>query len=207
MSKIIKTEKPSVLPLLAAGAVWLVLGLVLPLYRLWALALTAAASVGVYAAAKRLCPPQVREYEVAFHTGVDDVDQMLEAVQKQLETLHALNDAIPDEGLSASMTRMEKAGRSILEVVEADPKKAKQIRRFANYYLPDAVKILTTYAKMEQQGVKGENADALRAEVEKNAAAIAAAFENQLDALYSAEVLDIGADLDVLKSLMKGQGL
>ena len=37
--------------------------------------------------------------------------------------------------------------------------------------------------------------------------AIATAFENQLDALYSAEVLDIGADLDVLKSLMKGQGL
>ena len=70
-----------------------------------------------------------------------------------------------------------------------------------------SLKILTTYAKMEQQGVKGENADALRAEVEKNAAAIATAFENQLDALYSAEVLDIGADLDVLKSLMKGQGL
>ena len=85
--------------------------------------------------------------------------------------------------------------------------KARDIRRFANYYLPDAVKILTTYAKMEQQGVRGENADALRAEVEKNAAAIATAFENQLDALYSAEVLDIGADLDVLKSLMKGQGL
>ena len=85
--------------------------------------------------------------------------------------------------------------------------KARDIRRFASYYLPDAVKILTTYAKMEQQGVRGENADALRAEVEKNAAAIATAFENQLDALYSAEVLDIGADLDVLKSLMKGQGL
>ena len=47
----------------------------------------------------------------------------------------------------------------------------------------------------------------LRAEVEQNAASIAAAFENQLDALYSAEVLDIGADLDVLQSMMKGQGL
>ena len=207
MSKIIKTEKPSVLPLLAAGAVWLVLGLVLPLYRLWALALTAAASMGVYAAAKRLCPPQVREYEVAFHTGVDDVDQMLEAVQKQLETLHTLNDAIPDEGLSASMTRMEKAGRSILEVVEADPKKAKQIRRFANYYLPDAVGVLQQYATMARQGVRGENAASVKAQVEHNAESIATAFENQLDALYAAESLDLSADLEVLQNMMKGQGL
>ena len=35
------------------------------------------------------------------------------------------------------MTRMEKAGRSIVEAVEANPTKATQVRRFANYYLPD----------------------------------------------------------------------
>ena len=40
------------------------------------------------------------------------------------------------------MTRMEKAGRSIVEAVEANPEKAKQVRRFANYYLPDAVNVL-----------------------------------------------------------------
>ena len=48
MSRIVRTEKPSVLPLLAMGLVWLVLGLVLPLYRLWALAVTAAAGAAVY---------------------------------------------------------------------------------------------------------------------------------------------------------------
>ena len=102
---------------------------------------------------------------------------------------------------------MEQAGQAIMDEVEQRPDKAKIIRRFANHYLPDAVKILTAYARLEQQGVKGDNAAALRAEVEQNAASIAAAFENQLDALYSAEVLDIGADLDVLQSMMKGQGL
>ena len=207
MSRIITTEKPSVLPWLAAGLVWLVLGAVLPLYSLWALALTAAASVGVFAAAKKLCPPQITEHEVAFHTGVGDVDEMLEGIQKQLDTLHAINDAIPDEALSASMSRMEAAGRSILEVVEAAPGKAKTIRRFANYYLPDAVKVLQQYATMARQGVKGENAASVKAEVEANAAQIATAFEHQLDALYAAESMDLSADLAVLQSLMKGQGL
>lgn len=207
MSRIVKTEKPSVLPWLAAGLVWLVLGLVLPLYKLWALVLTAAASVGAYAASKKLCPPQVVETEVAYHTGVADVDEMLQSIEKELNALHAVNDAIPDEALSASMSRMEAAGRSILEVVEAAPAKAKTVRRFANYYLPDAVKVLQQYATMARQGVKGENAAAVKAEVETNAAQIATAFENQLDALYAAESMDLSADLAVLQSLMKGQGL
>lgn len=207
MSRIVKTEKPSVLPLLAAGAVWLVLGLALPLYRLWALLLTAAASAGVYAAARRFCPPQITEHEVDFHTGVDDVDEMLAGIEKELAKLHAVNDAIPDAALSASMSRMEKAGRSIAEVVEASPAKARQIRRFANYYLPDAVKVLEQYATMARQGVRGENAANVKAEVERNAESIATAFENQLDALYAAESMDLSADLEVLQNLMKGQGL
>ena len=207
MSRIVRTEKPSVLPLLAMGLVWLVLGLVLPLYRLWALAVTAAAGAAVYVAAKKVCPPQVTEHEVAYHTGVEDVDEMLLSMEQQLNALHAINDAIPDEELSHSMSRMEAAGRSILEVVEAAPEKAKTVRRFANYYLPDAVKVLQQYATMARQGVKGENAATVKAEVETSAAQIATAFENQLDALYAAESMDLSADLDVLQSLMKGQGL
>lgn len=207
MSKWIEKKTPPVLPIYFAALVWLVGGIVLPLYRLWALALTALLSAAAYAVGGRLCPKRVQRIEQPFMTGSEDADAMLTSVQGHLASLHRLNEQIPDDGLSEAIRRMETAGKSILDEVEQHPEKARDIRRFANYYLPDAVKILTTYAKMEQQGVKGENADALRAEVEKNAAAIATAFENQLDALYSAEVLDIGADLDVLKSLMKGQGL
>lgn len=61
------------------------------------------------------------ETEVPFHTGVDDVDAMLTGMQQQLDTLHALNEALPDPQLSAAMARMEKAGRSIVETVEATP--------------------------------------------------------------------------------------
>lgn len=207
MSKIIRTEKPSVLPYYAAALVWLVLGLALPLYKLWALALTAAASVACFVAAKRVCPPRVVETEVPFHTGSGDVDQMLADIQAKLDTLHALNDALPDEQLTAAMTRMEKAGRAIVEAVEANPAKAKQVRRFANYYLPDAVNVLQQYATMARQGVRGENAAAVRAEVERNAASIATAFENQLDSLYAAESMDLSADLTVLQNMLKGQGL
>ena len=207
MSKIIRTRKPSVLPYYAAALAFVVLCAVLPVYRLWALLAALGAAVLAFAGAKKICPPRVVETEVPFHTGVDDVDAMLTEMQQQLDTLHALNEALPDPQLSAAMARMEKAGRSIVETVEATPAKAKQVRRFANYYLPDAVNVLRQYAKLAKQGVRGENAASIRAEVEHNAASIATAFENQLDALYAAESMDLSADLTVLQNMLKGQGL
>ena len=207
MSKIIRTRKPSVLPYYAAALAFVVLCAVLPVYRLWALLAALGAAVLAFAGAKKICPPRVVETEVPFHTGVDDVDAMLTEMQQQLDTLHALNEALPDPQLSAAMARMEKAGRSIVETVEATPAKAKQVRRFANYYLPDAVNVLQQYAKLAKQGVRGENAASIRAEVEHNAASIATAFENQLDALYAAESMDRSADLTVLQNMLKGQGL
>lgn len=207
MSKIIRTEKPSVLPFYAAAAAGLVLCVFLPVYKLWALVVMLAGAAAAFAAARRVCPPQVIQREVPFHTGVGDVDQMLTEIQQKLDALHALNEALPDPQLSAAMDRMERAGRSIIEVVEANPAKAKQIRRFANYYLPDAVHVLEQYAAMARQGVRGENAASVRTEVERNMGAIANAFEHQLDALYAAESMDLSADLAVLETLMKNQGL
>ena len=207
MSKIIRTQKPSVLPYYAAALAFAVLCAVLPVYKLRALLAALAGAAAAFAAAKKTCPPRVVEHEVPFHTGVEDVDEMLTDIQQKLDTLHTLNEELPDPQLSAAMTRMEKAGRSIVEAVEANPDKAKQVRRFANYYLPDAVNVLQQYAKLAKQGVRGENAASIRAEVERNAASIATAFENQLDALYAAESMDLSADLTVLQNMLKGQGL
>ena len=154
MSKIIRTQKPSVLPWYAAALVFAVLCAALPAYKLWALLAALGGAFVAFGAAQKVCPPRVVEHEVPFHTGVEDVDQMLTDIQQKLDTLHALNETLPDPQLSAAMTRMEKAGRSIVETVEANPAKAKQVRRFANYYLPDAVNVLQQYAQLARQGVR-----------------------------------------------------
>lgn len=207
MSKWVEQRKKSVLPVYFVGAAWLVCGLILPLYQLWALLAAAVAGAGAYLVGRRLCPDIVTRVEVPFMTGREDVDEMLESIQAKLAELHVLNDRIPDTGLSASIYRMEQAGTRILAEVERDPGKGPQIRRFANYYLPDAVKILALYAKMEEQGVQGANTSAVKREVEANAASIAAAFEHQLDSLFASDALDLSTDLEVLQGMLKGQGL
>lgn len=144
---------------------------------------------------------------VAYATGSEDVDALLNGVTANLDALHKLNDEIPDKQLSDAMDRMEKAGRSIADTVAKTPDKARNIDRFARYYLPEMVKLMGAYAELEKQGVKGENADQIEADLRRNADTTAAAFENLLDALYSAEAMDISADIEVLDSILKSQNL
>ena len=207
MSKRQEIRKKPVLPLWLAALAWPVGALVFPVYTLWGLAATAALSVVVYFVTARLCPVRIVTREVPYATGSEDVDAMLAGIEKNLDALHALNDAIPDAKLSAEMDRMERAGRGILQAVEANPDKAGQIDRFARYYLPEVVKIMAVYARMEQGGIKGDNADQIQSEVRANAATMATAFENQLDSLYSAEAMDISTDIQVLDTILKSQNL
>ena len=207
MSKWIEVRRKSVLPWYFAGLVWLVGALALPIYQLWALVVVAVLSVVGFVAARRVCPDVVSRKEVPFMTGKEDADQMLALIDQKRRELHELNVRIEDAPLSAAMDRMEKACLGILDEVDQHPEKAAQVRRFANYYLQDAVKILTLYAELEEKGVQGENAAGVRAEVAQNAQTIATAFENQLDSLFARDALDISTDLEVLNGMLKGQGL
>lgn len=207
MSKLQQIRKKPVLPLWLAALAWPVGALLLPVYTLWGLAATAVLSLVVYLAASRLCPVRIVTREVPYATGSEDVDAMLSGIEANLNALHALNDAIPDPQLSAQMDRMEQAGRGILQAVEASPDKAEQVSRFARYYLPEVVKIMAAYARMEQNGIRGDNAEQIQSEVRANAATMATAFENQLDGLYSAEAMDISTDIQVLDTILKSQNL
>lgn len=207
MSKWEEKRVRPVLPLYFAALVWPVAAVLFPPYTLPRLALTAVLSAVAYLVGRMLCPTRVVRTLVPYATGSEDVDAMLNGIAANLDALHALNEAIPDAQLSLAMDRMEKAGRSIAAVVEGAPDKARQIDRFARYYLPEVVKLMSAYANLEQNGVKGENAAQIVGELRRNAETTAAAFENQLDALYSAEALDISTDIEVLDSILKSQNL
>ena len=207
MSKWVEKQKKPVLPLYFAALVWLVGALLLPPYRLSNLLILAGLSLAAYAAGSRFCPTRVIKTEVLYATGSEDVDAMLNGIAANLDELHALNAQIPDTQLSVAMTRMETAGRSIAAVVADAPDKAREIDRFARYYLPEVVKLMRAYAELEKNGVKGENAAQIQRELRQNAETTAAAFENQLDALYSAAALDISTDIAVLDGILKSQNL
>lgn len=203
MSKWEEKQVRPVLPLYLAALAWPLGALVFPPYTLVNLALVAACSAVVYAVARYLCPMRVARRLVPYATGSEDVDAMLAGIDRELDELHRLNDAIPDKTLSDSMDLMEAAGRKIVRTVEADPEKARQIDRFARYYLPEVVKLMRAYIELEENGA----ADPIVEELRANSVTTATAFEAQLEALYSAEAMDVSTDIEVLDSILKSQNL
>lgn len=207
MSKWEEKQVRPVLPLYLAGAGVLAASLVFPPYTLGNLAVVAVAGAAAGLAGQALCPVRVVRTLVPYATGSEDVDAMLTGIAADLDRLHALNDAIPDKELSAAMDRMEKAGRRIVDVVEKDPEKARMVDRFARYYLPESLKLMSAYAELEKNGVQGENAAQITRDLRQNAGTTATAFETLLDSLYSDEALNISTDIEVLDSILKSQDL
>lgn len=203
MSKWEEKQVRPVLPLYLAALAWPVASLVFPPYTVGNLAIVAVCSAVVYLVARRLCPMRVVRTLVPYATGSEEVDAMLRDIDRNLDELHRLNDEIPDDVLSESMDIMEKAGRKIVKTIEKDPDKASKINRFARYYLPEIVKLMQTYIELEENGASDQIVDELR----RNSVTTATAFENQLDALYSEEVMEASTDIEVLDSILKSQNL
>ena len=200
----------SALPIYIAAGVFVIAAAILPVYRLWAIVLAAVLAAAAYIVAEKKIPPRVVMVpapERAYKTGVEDADELLKNMSEGLKTLAALDGRIADEALSGSIRRMIKAGRAIMDHIEEKPEKARDVRRFAAYYLPTAVKVLTTYAELDESGAAGRVAASLREDVHKNAGIIAAAFEAQLDALFADEALDVSSDLEVLGAIARSEGI
>lgn len=127
--------------------------------------------------------------------------------ERIIEQIRQADLDIDDEAMSEKIRRMQSSTAAIFKEVEAHPEKKSQIERFMNYYLPTTLKLLNSYARIEQQGVSGQNMAKAKADIERIADTLVAGYEKQLDTLYSAEAIDIAGDVGVIENMMRRDGL
>lgn len=123
-----------------------------------------------------------------------------------LRAIRRANDRIADPVLSEKIDRLEEVTAQIFRAIEKDPRKEKQVHTFLSYYLPTTQKLLDSYAEFEEAGVDGENLRMAKEKIEDTMDNIVRGFENQLDALYAAEAMDIQSDIDVMNHMMRRDG-
>lgn len=160
------------------------------------------------AAKKKEEPPKKAPEKEASapSTGNPEVDKLIREGQEAIKRLRALNDAIPDESLSESIDRMERASADIFRFIAEHPEKAPEIRKFMNYYLPTTLKLLGTYQRLSSQSVRGENINSTLFNIAGMMHTVAIAFEKQLDSLFSDEAMDVSADISVFETLLRQEG-
>lgn len=151
-----------------------------------------------------------REDEERARQKADEKAQAKEKMteyERYVERIRQADEDIADEVMSEKIRRMQNLTASIFAEVQAHPEKRSQIDRFMNYYLPTTLKLLESYARIEAQGVSGENMAKAKADIEGIADTLVAGYERQLDKLYRAEAMDIAGDVGVIENMLKRDGL
>lgn len=210
MSETRKKYVKSCLPIYIAAGAFALFGVVLPVYRLWALIVSLVAAAGAYLLSNKLIPQKVVEVPVepeAVKTGDQNADSVIAQGQEAMKKLRQLNEGIKDHLLTAQINRMEIACDSIFRAIADKPSRSGQVRRFMNYYLPTSLKLLESYQKLTAVSTGRQNVETTRVRIRESMGMIADAFEKQLDNLYEDDAMDITTDIEVMESMLKGEGL
>lgn len=145
----------------------------------------------------------VKEEKPVQEEETEEQDQYAQWIR----SIREVNDRIDDPVISEKIDRIELLTKKIFEMVKKRPDKEGQIRKFMNYYLPTTLKLLDSYALLEDQGIEGENITASKHQIEGIMDTLIQGFEKQLDLLFSAQAMDINSDIEVLESMMAVDGL
>lgn len=199
----------SAVPIYLAAVVWLLIGLIAPkwLLSLGTLAVTAILSAAVYVAGSFVFKGKTVEVREKADSGDANVNKQIEDGRRTLDQIAEANRNLPDPIITAQLDRMEKAGNAIFDVLEKHPERAFDVRRFMNYYLPTAQKILAEYVVLAQSPTGGENMAKAKQSVENSLGMIASAFEKQLDSLYQDKTYELDAEIFVFETVMKTDGM
>lgn len=130
-----------------------------------------------------------------------------EELERTLNELYELNEKIQDVPVSDRIDRIGVLTASIFRVVIEKPEREGDVRKFMNYYLPTTLKLLKAYSLMEAQSYQGKNIKESRKKIEETLDMLIEAFEKLLDKLFRDDALDIATDIDVLKTMVAGDGL
>lgn len=204
-----KKKIRSAIPIYGAAALWLLMGIICPrmLLKLWFLLLTVALSAASYFLLSKRFPGREIEVELPPDSGDKTVDALISEARVRLEHLSEADAAIQNPKISEELNRMVAAGKRILNVLEKDTTQAQSVRRFMNYYLPTAEKLMDSYRMMMNTEGAGENIARAMQSIENSLDMIAQAFEKLMDSLFKDRALDIETDIEVLETMMTGDGL
>ncbi len=202
-----KVHIKSAVPVFAAAGVFLLLMLILPGYKLWAILLSAALAAGTYFVLDKTAFSG-RDAELVHEefTGDRELDQLIAYGQEIVTKFRAAANSAQDEKIASLINRIADAAEGIVDDVVDDPGDKGDAYTFFSYYLPTLDKLLSYYTRFSQ-GMPGDNTERSRARIENCLEMVAGSFEKFLDKLYRNDAEEVKTSIEVLKIMLRSDGL
>lgn len=217
-----KKKKKSVSPIYTFAITWLILSLIIPLYKIWGLLFTAGlccftAFIAGRISAKRSSKEEAREQQVKQAEEKQappekksygpEIDPIIEEGNRALSEMGRLYMSIKDVEVRQKINEIMRITDKITQDAIEDPSDIPQIKKFMNYYLPTTIKLLNAYDRMSAQGIEGENLDKSMKNINEMLDAAIVAYKKRLDSLFANQALDIETDIEVMNTMLAREGL
>ena len=203
-------RKKSAAPVYGLAGVWLLYCLLFPLYKFWHFALLAALGVAAYGVLSVLFPGKteyVKQPERPVTTGDEKIDKLMAEGVVAVNEMARLRQSIKNETVKKKIDEIIDITDKIFKDLIDDPSDYRQVKHFADFYLPTTMKLLNTYDRMAELGGMGKNITGTMQRIETILDTTLEGYKKQLDALFADQALDIETDIVVLKSMMQKEGL
>ena len=203
----IEVRNKSVIPFYGTAAIWLLYALIFPLYRLPDYLIFLAVGLAAYFALAKVFPGTVEQVKVPVTTGNEDIDSLLREGETAVSEMTRIRNAISERSVKLKINSLIDVTDKIFKDVLEDPGDYRQIRRFADFYLPTTMKLLHAYERFGSTGAAGEHIDGTLRRIDAALDQILDSYSRQYDALFQNQALDIETDITVLEQMLKKEGL
>jgi len=207
---VIEIRKKSVIPVYSAGAACVIYCAFFPLYKVWHFIILACLAILVYTVLSLIFPGKTERVELPEEpelTGDALIDALLSDGRAAVGEMRKLRDSIPGEQVRRKLDAIITVIDKIFKTVTDNPNDYKQVKKFADFYLPTTIKLLHTYDRFGQSGVDGVNISGTMERIDTALDTILDSYSKFFDSLFAHQALDIETDIRVLESMLKNEGL
>jgi hypothetical protein len=161
----------------------------------WPLAaLLGAGSVVGFVLAYGLDPWSAKRPPADLERDADEVLRTLEEAEGRIQSLEAAGRRIASGELAERIGRIAGLARSVVDLLEEDPRDLRRARRFLNVYLSGAQQVTERFAQAPPRSAPPELEERFRSVL----GTIETVFEDQRRHLLEDEVLDLDVQIEVL---------
>ena len=137
----------------------------------------------------------------------NSLTKTLQKARNQNNSIKSKISEIEDIEIKKQLKEINNSVNRIIQTIEKSPEKFKNINNFFDYYLPVTVKIVDRYDEIEEQNLSSADSKKFIKKTNSMLADMNSAFNKMLNNLYQSDIIDIDAEMKVVNSMLKSDGL
>ena len=136
----------------------------------------------------------------------EKLDKKIDIARNDSKAIYDMRKKIDDSDIVKYISEICDNANKIINTIEKDNKKIRNINNFFDYYLPVTLSIIKRYDEIENQDLSSKEMKEFTKNTKEMLKTANEAFSKILDSLYQNDIINIDADMKVFNSMLKADG-